>query len=251
LNPCPVWLRTTRRGFFMEGKMLEKLTEVQTHDLSMDALETEKLKTPQALTDLKAEVEALQRKLADRQGKYQEVAKQVKSNDLEMGALSERRKSATASALQAQSSKEASQYQNQELQFATRLEELEADTLPFMERMEQLGEEVAGLEGQLGELNPNLAEMIAQEAARVQDLNIKVVSIKAERDGIASQIESNLLKQYEQVRKSKRGIALALVVDSQRCGGCNVKLPINTIQKVKKAQDVIRCPSCGRILWAK
>ena len=231
--------------------MLEKLTEVQTHDLSMDVLEAEKLKTPQSLTDLKAEVEALQRKLANQQGKYQDVAKQVKTNELEMGALSDRRKSAMTSALQAQSAKEASQYQNQELQFATRLEELEADTLPVMERMEVLGQEVAALEAQVAELNPKLSEMIDQEEARVLDLNAKVASIKTERDGIASQIEMGLLKQYEQVRKSKRGTALALVVDSQRCGGCNVKLPINTIQKVKKAQDVTRCPSCGRILWAK
>jgi uncharacterized protein len=93
--------------------------------------------------------------------------------------------------------------------------------------------------------------MVAEEKARVLDLNSKIANIKTERDVIAHQIEVNLLKQYEQVRKSKRGTALALVLDGQRCGGCNVKLPINTVQKVKKAQDVTRCPSCGRILWAK
>jgi uncharacterized protein len=234
----------------MEGSMLEKLTEVQTHDLSVDTLEVEKLKTPHALIDLKAEVEALERKLVDRQGKHHEVAKQVKSNELEMGSLTERRKSAQVSALQAHSTKEASQYQNQELQFATRLEELEADTLPIMERMEQLGQEVAGLEAHLGELNPKLSEMIAQEEARILDIGNKVAAIKNERDAIASSIEGNLLKRYEQVRKAKKGTAIAVVSDA-RCGGCNVKLPINTIQKLKKAQEVITCPSCGRILWAK
>ncbi len=230
--------------------MLEKLTEVQTHDLSVDVLETEKLKTPQALTDLKAEVEALERKLLDRQGKYNEVAKQVKANELEMGSLAERRKSASTSALQAHSTKEASQFQNQELQFATRLEELEADTLPFMERMELLGQEVAGLEGQLGDLNPKLADMIAEEEARLEGIKEKITTIKTERDAIAITIDASLLKRYEQVRKAKKGTAIS-VVTGDLCGGCSVKLPINTIQKLKKAQEVIGCPSCGRILWAK
>lgn len=230
--------------------MLEKLTDVQTQDLSVDALEHEKLKTPQALIDLKAEVEALERKLFDRKGKYQEVAKQVKNNELEMGSLAERRKSASNSALHAQSSKEASQFQNQELQFATRLEELEADTLPIMERMEVLGQEVATLEGQLSELKPQLADMIAQEEARIEALSQKVASIKSERDALITTIDAGLVKRYEQVRKAKKGTAIAVVTDG-RCGGCNVKLPINTIQKLKKAQEVITCPSCGRILWTK
>jgi predicted nucleic acid-binding Zn-ribbon protein len=72
--------------------MLEKLSEVQTRDLSLDVFEGEKLKVPQALIELQAETEALGRKLADRRDKYQDVAKQVRASELEMGALSERRK---------------------------------------------------------------------------------------------------------------------------------------------------------------
>jgi uncharacterized protein len=231
--------------------MLEKLNEVQARDLSLDALEGEKLKTPQALLDLQAEVEALQRKLADRREKYQDLAKQVRASELEMGALSERRKAAAASALEAESNKEASQFQNQELQFATRLEELEADTLPLMERMEQLGNEVATLEAQANELTPKLEDLIAEEKARVEGIEDNMASLRSERDKLASEVNHSLLKQYEQVRKAKRGMALVPVVNHERCGGCNVKLPIHVLQKVSKGQDITRCPSCGRILWAK
>jgi uncharacterized protein len=231
--------------------MLEKLNDVQTRDLSLDALEGEKLKTPQALIDLQAESEALQRKLADRREKHQEVAKQVRASELEMGALSDRRKAAAASALEAESNKEASQFQNQELQFATRLEELEADTLPLMERMEQLGGEVANLEAQANELNPRLEAMITEEKARVDSIEASMENLRGERDKIASEVNSSLLKQYEQVRKAKKGTALVPVVNHERCGGCNVKLPIHVLQKVSKGQDIVRCPSCGRILWAK
>jgi predicted nucleic acid-binding Zn-ribbon protein len=109
---------------------------------------------------------------------------------------------------------------------------------------------VAGLEAHLSELNPKLSEMIAEEEDRILEISNKVAAIKSEREAIADSIEGNLLKRYEQVRKAKKGTAIAVVNDS-RCGGCNVKLPINIIQKLKKAQEVITCPSCGRILWAK
>jgi uncharacterized protein len=231
--------------------MLEKLSEVQTRDLSLDVFEGEKLKVPQALIELQAETEALGRKLADRRDKYQDVAKQVRASELEMGALSERRKAAAASALEAESNKEASQFQNQELQFATRLEELEGDTLPLMERMELLGGEVAGLEEQFNELQPRLDTMIAEEKARLEGIEASMANLQDERSSLANEVTPALLKQYEQVRKAKKGTALVLIVNNERCGGCNVKLPIHVLQKVSKGQEITRCPSCGRILWAK
>jgi uncharacterized protein len=231
--------------------MLEKLNDLQAKDLRLDEFEGEKLKVPQALLDLQAEGEALERKLADRRDKHQDAAKQVRASELEMAALTERRKAAAASALQAESNKEASQFQNQELQFATRLEELEADALPLMERLEVLANEVAGLEAKMGELQPQLDAMVADEKARVEGLEASMVSLQQERTALSADITPNLLKQYEQIRKAKRGVALAQVVNQERCGGCNVKLQIHVLQKVSRGQEVVRCPSCGRILWAK
>ena len=230
--------------------MIEKLFDVQARDLELDALKTERGQTPQELIDAKAIQENLERRRHDKQASLDEVKKQVRTNELELESLQARRKSASESALMANTAKEASQYQNQELQFATRLEELEGDTLPLMERVEILQADVEALEGELAEVTPQVEQMTEQEEARVKAVDEKMTTLATERDKLTEGIDAALLKQYEQVRRSKRGVGLAMVNGTQ-CGGCNVRLPIHVVQKVKKGKGITRCPSCGRILFAK
>jgi predicted nucleic acid-binding Zn-ribbon protein len=231
--------------------MLEQLTDVQAHDLELDNLHEEKGQTPPELTSLQEQKDTLQRKLLKTQQEHDGLRHQVRQNELELEALEARRKAAVASALRAGSSKEATQYQNQELQFATRVQELEEDTLPLMEQLEQLADEVTGLENELSELVPKLDELSDQENARLADIEERIQTVMSQRNAIAATIEKPLLKQYEQVRRARRGLGLVLVVKNQRCGGCNVKLPIHVVQKALKGKGITRCPSCGRILWAK
>ena len=229
--------------------MLEKLSSVQDKDLELDALQTEKGQTPQALLETQAKREALQRRLTDKRQTLNEVRKEIRANEMELSGLQARRKSATESALMATSAKEASQYQNQELQFATRVEELEGDTLPIMEHAETLQAEVDALESELSEVEPLLADLVEQEQTRVSAIDDTVGTLTKERDSLTEGIDKTLLKQYEHVRRSKRGLGLAAIVESSRCSGCNVRLPLHVIQKVKSGKGVTRCPSCGRILW--
>ena len=229
--------------------MLEKLSSVQDKDLELDALNAEKSQTPQELLDTEVKRDNLERRLADKRAALAEVRKEIRANEMELSSLQARRKSATESALMATSTKEASQYQNQELQFATRVEELESDTLPVMERAEVLQAEVEALEAELGEVEPLLQSLNDQENLRVSAIDDAVTALAGERDALTEGIDKTLLKQYEHVRRSKRGIGLAAIVDGARCSGCNVRLPLHVVQKVKAGKGVTRCPSCGRILW--
>lgn len=231
--------------------MLETLYEVQTRDLALDALEVEKGATPEALMLLKEQIETLKGVLNKTQERFEALRAEVRAGELELKALDERRKGASRMALEAASSKEASQYQNQEMQFLTRYQELEEDTLPRLEQLERLEGEVNALQGELGELEPKFAADIAEEEARVAQVEARTAELRRERDGVAAEVDAPLLKQYEQVRKARRGVGLVEVVDGQRCGGCSVRLPIHVIQKAKAAKGVTRCPSCGRLLWLK
>ena len=231
--------------------MLDKLSQVQLRDLDLDTLQEEKGRTPEDLVAARERKEALEAHLAQTEARFSEVRQEVNRNELEIKTLNERRESAANAAIAAGPTREAAQYQNQELQFATRVQELEDDTLPLMERMEGLEGEVAELKAALAELGPKLSELVQTEEARVAGVEEKISTLTDERNAAAENIDASLLKQYEQVRRAKRGVGVVPIVDNQRCGGCSMRLPIHVIQKAKTGKKITRCPSCGRILWAK
>jgi uncharacterized protein len=229
--------------------MLEKLSQVQTYDLDLDALEEKKKLTPQELLDIERRKEELSADLASVKRAYHDLRRQVDASELEIKSLSERRRAAANAASAARNPKEVSQYQNQELQFATRLEELETDTLPLIERMDELEGGVNRLQAEVDALEPEYQRMLEAERQRISEIEEESAVIAGNRDALAREIDPGLLKQYEQVRRSRRGLGLVPIVGNRRCGGCNVQLPLHVMQKASRGQGVTRCPSCGRILW--
>jgi len=229
--------------------MLAKLNDVQKHDLQLDNLKQERKATPPELINLREKQAELNKQHQQKRQEQDELRRQVSKNELELQSLQARRKSAVEASLRASSSKEASQYQNQGLQFSTRIQELEDDTLPLMEQLEEVSGAAEALAGELAELEPILQKLIEDEEARVAKIDAGIRSLSRARKAVAETIDATLLKHYEQVRRSRRGLGLVKIVSKQRCGGCNVKLPIYVVQKVLKGTGTTRCPSCGRILW--
>ena len=72
---------------------------------------------------------------------------------------------------------------------------------------------------------------------------------QSERQAAVSTIAAELLKTYEQLRQQRRGVAVAEVSDNS-CGACGTTLTAAIQQSARHAAELVRCPSCGRILYA-
>src|SRR5262249_18982159 len=72
--------------------------------------------------------------------------------------------------------------------------------------------------------------------------------LKAERAEIVKSINSSLYQRYERVRASRKGIAVAEVVDG-RCTACQIALRLQYFQDLKRGESVLSCESCQRILY--
>jgi predicted nucleic acid-binding Zn-ribbon protein len=69
-----------------------------------------------------------------------------------------------------------------------------------------------------------------------------------ERAGLVAGITPAVYQRYERVRKTRRGIAVAEVLDG-RCSACFMAMRPQFFQDLKRGEEVMACESCLRILY--
>ena len=69
-----------------------------------------------------------------------------------------------------------------------------------------------------------------------------------DRAEVAAQMTPGVMRQYEHLRRSRKGIAIAEAKDG-RCGACNMTLRLQFFQELRRLDQVMYCETCGRILF--
>ena len=69
----------------------------------------------------------------------------------------------------------------------------------------------------------------------------------AQREAIAAEIDAEVLELYDDLRRQKKGIGAAALVDGV-CQACHEQLSSVELDKLKRAEGVRRCEHCRRIL---
>jgi len=72
--------------------------------------------------------------------------------------------------------------------------------------------------------------------------------LQAERKDLTQQIPPAVLTNYERIRKSRGGIAIADAIDG-RCSKCHILLRPQFLQELKRGEKIMTCESCQRILF--
>lgn len=97
-----------------------------------------------------------------------------------------------------------------------------------------------------------LASTTEQQAGlrgELTQLQKTVERLEIERRVAANAVNPDDLIVYENLRQSRRGVAITKV-SSQACGACGALLTPALIQSAHSSNQLTRCTSCGRILYA-
>jgi predicted nucleic acid-binding Zn-ribbon protein len=125
-----------------------------------------------------------------------------------------------------------------------RVEDLELDQ---MERREDMEGKLPQLEAELAETRTRLAEISAGSETELTEITTALQDRRAERSALADQFDGELLDLYEDLRRSKRGVGAAALVDGV-CQGCHQKLSAAELDRIKRSEGIRRCEYCRRIL---
>lgn len=135
-------------------------------------------------------------------------------------------------------------------------EEIAKEQVSFAnEEIARLDDLTAAKEEQLNELNTKLEEekdqiselQVAVDNA-IEDLNKDRNNVYQQRAVLLEQFDNKILTFYEKIRRWAKDTAV-VPVKKQACYGCHMKINDKTYGEVIKAEEIINCPHCGRILY--
>lgn len=125
---------------------------------------------------------------------------------------------------------------------------LEESELAAMFEVENAEKDVAAAENDLKVITEVVARNQSQLMAERNDLEQNARKLEQERPAIIGQISSSTIDLYEELRKKKRGIAVA-AVEERCCSVCGTELTPAEYQAAKSPSALFYCASCGRLLY--
>lgn len=125
--------------------------------------------------------------------------------------------------------------EDRQLEAMLALEEAENEqkraTIKLDETLAKTTEQQAGLRGELTQISKTIERLELERQAATPAVNLADLSL------------------YEQLRQTRRGVAIAKVT-SQACGACGSLLTPALVQAAYSPTQLVLCTSCGRILYA-
>lgn len=119
--------------------------------------------------------------------------------------------------------------------------------LELMEKEEELGNSIPLLRERTQTVRRDGEIERKELAAGLDKLTRERKKLESERKSLTSSLSSLFLEQFEHLKRTKDGLAVIAIKDGA-CGGCHVKLSPSLMARVKRAQEIVHCENCNRIL---
>jgi predicted nucleic acid-binding Zn-ribbon protein len=148
-----------------------------------------------------------------------------------------------------QNPKELQDLQNEIASLKRLIIALEDKELSAMMAVEESEAKLARANEFLQETQAQKIELDASLKGEKTKLLAQIERLESERTAALPAISKDDLDLYEQLRKLRNGVAVAKI-SSRACEACGATLTAALIQTTQTTGQLVRCPTCGRILYA-
>ncbi len=230
------------------NKHLNELIELSNNDKAIDsytpqleAADKKVAKIQKKMDAVQGELDTLNADIADNEAKvktFEEqltlLNEQLSSNAKKLKEISTE-KEMKALSLEEDIAKEKMTFANEEI------ERLQAINETKKSLLEEVSQKVTALNSEFSEVS----KVASAEKAEVEKAKGKLF---IKREELSRNLEQKVLAFYEKIR-IWAGNTAVVPVKKQACYGCYMKLNDKTYAEVIKADEIVNCPHCGRILY--
>jgi uncharacterized protein len=230
------------------NEQMKALEHLQEMDLRIDQIKKNRAALPETLKAMDSSMVKAQASVTLKSNELLEIEKTQKQT---LAAIDINRDRLTRSMTRLESvqnsqefgaiNKEIDQLKKQSANLDEQLKKSGADTDTVKKVLADLN---AQLEKVTGERSTQ-AEVLSSQGGKLEkDLN----SLLSERTQYSSQVDKAILAQYDRVRGARGGLGFVPAIGG-RCKGCNMMVPPQLYNEIRKGLQSHSCPSCHRLLF--
>jgi len=226
------------------AKQLHQLQEI---DLELESNERAQNQIAGQLGESK-EIARVKARLAGEQQRLEELSRQQQSAEWEIDDLTVK-VTANEEKLYGgtiKNPKELSNLQREVDELKDRRAQKEDGALEIMDKVELATASVATMSDKIKRLEIEWQSQQKELSAKLEQLKSVHSNLEHKRELLSAEIEPQAIEVYLELRRQK-GTAVAKV-EQGTCRGCQIALPTTELQQARSG-NLVRCSSCGRILF--
>ncbi|MDR1523315.1 MAG: C4-type zinc ribbon domain-containing protein [Endomicrobium sp.] len=127
---------------------------------------------------------------------------------------------------------------------------IEDEILQLMDTVDKEALVIKNLEKDFQDFDSKIKRDILEIESLIENKKKEIAIVEVDRQKQESKINKSIFLQYERLREGRDGIGLVLV-DGESCGACGMVLRPQLINQAQKAQELVFCDNCSRILFKK
>jgi predicted nucleic acid-binding Zn-ribbon protein len=231
-------------------KRLELLEQLQEIDLLVDVLKSNQGALQDEMTGIAKALDDAREGLAALTARAAELEKEKAELEASHAAELENIKRSETNMKEIKTNKEYQAVGREIAAARKQVAELEEQVLQKITLIEEVNGELTTVAASLEELEQNSEQRRSEKQGEIDKVQQDIDADDARREEIRKELPANLLKRYDTLRVQRRGQALAIAREGF-CQGCNMHLPPQLYNNLFKADDILTCPHCQRVLILK
>ena len=234
----------------MPTPMIEKLLVLQDRDQRRLALESQLRAVPRDIAAVEQKIAAGQSAREAAHGELLQLEVKKKAIENEIGSAAERQARYKSQQLQVRKNDE---YQALGVEIAhtqSEIETLEEEELRVMYAIDETRQK-------LGVAGEELQRTTSGHEARIGALRARETGLQSElqqaQEAVAaarSLLDEPVRRLYDRLA-TKPGLPVVVAIQEGKCGGCHLKISSNVDSERRKADQLVTCDQCGRIVYGE
>ncbi|MBP7652704.1 hypothetical protein KA977_04735 [Candidatus Dependentiae bacterium] len=132
--------------------------------------------------------------------------------------------------------------------FQNNISENETKQLTIMEDLEKLNQKIPALQEKVNQFESQMDVLIKEIDSYMDSVSENIKILLNKKNEMFSKLKPRTQQIYNKIYNAKKTPVLAKITGTT-CSSCNIDIPPQTVNEIRKENKIFPCDSCNRILF--